>query len=185
MPRKAAILLGSPRKDGNSEQLAGAFARGASRAGYSLQTVRMHGLKIGGCIDCRRCWTNGSHCFLNDDMREVYKTLDDADVIVFAAPLYFYSWPSQIKPAWDRLLTYYMPNSKIDMSGRRAVLLTTAGDDSDTCFDGLRKSFELACAYCKWEIVGVICATGVYEAGAIAEKGGWLAKAESLGSNLT
>jgi multimeric flavodoxin WrbA len=117
-------------------------------------------------------------------MREVYKALDGADVIVFAAPLYFYSWPAQIKPVWDRLIPYYMPNSKIDMRGRRAVLLATAGDDSDTCFDGLRKSFELACAYCKWEIIGMICATDVYEFGAIAAKGDWLAKAESLGGNI-
>jgi multimeric flavodoxin WrbA len=184
MLKKTAILLGSPRKDGNSDSLAAAFAKGASQAGYSHQTVRMHGLKIGGCIDCRRCWTNGSHCFLNDDMKEVYKVLDHADVIVFAAPLYFYSWPAQIKSVWDRLLPYYMPNSKVDMRGRRAILLAAAGDDSDTCFDGLRKSFELACAYCKWEIAGMICATDVYEAGAIAGKGDWLAKAESLGRNI-
>jgi multimeric flavodoxin WrbA len=184
VPKKIAVLLGSPRKNGNSEQLAAALAKGAVNSGYRVQTLRLHGMKLGGCIDCRRCWTNGSHCFLHDDMSDVYHALDDANVIVFAAPLYFYSWPAQIKPVWDRLLPYYMPNSKVDMKGRTAVLLSTAGDSSDSCFGGLRKSFELCCAYCKWEIAGEICAADVYGAGEIASKGDWLARAEALGSRL-
>jgi multimeric flavodoxin WrbA len=116
-------------------------------------------------------------------MAEIYRALDNADVFVFAVPLYFYSWPAQIKPVWDRLLPYYMPDSKVDLRGRRAALLATAGDESASCFDGLRKSFELSCAYCKWEIAGEILACGVYAAGDIAS-GEWLARAEALGKSL-
>lgn len=182
--RNIAVLLGSPRRDGNSERLATAFAHGASEAGYKVTTLRMTGLKVGGCIDCRRCWSNGKHCFINDDMQTVYEALDDASTIVFATPLYFYSWSTQIKPVWDRLLPYFSENSKVDIRGRRAVLLATAGDDDSACFDGLKKSFELACGFCKWDIAGTICATDVYKAGEISEKGDWLQRAEALGRSM-
>ena len=184
MSRKMLVLLGSPRKNGNSELLAQSLVKGAEEAGYKTQTIRLNGMKIGGCIDCRRCWSNGSHCFLNDDMKEVYAALDDAEVIVFASPLYFYSWAAQIKPVWDRLLPYFSENSKVDVKGRRAILLATCGDEEDKAFDGLRKCFELACEYCGWKVEGTICAHSVYPAGEIKEKGDWLAQAEKLGKSL-
>lgn len=184
MPGKIAVILGSPRKNGNSEQLAAALSKGAAERGYETQTVRMHGKKINGCMDCRRCWTDGAHCFIKDDMASVYEALDSSDVFVFATPLYFYSWSTQIKPVWDRLIPYYMPNAKVDVKGRRAVLLATAGDTDAGCFAGLKKSFELACGFCKWKIAGTLCAFDVYTAGEIARKGDWLEKAEALGRTL-
>jgi multimeric flavodoxin WrbA len=184
MSQKITVILGSPRRDGNSARLAAALASGASEVGYKARNIRLHGLKIGGCIDCKRCWSNGTHCFLNDDMKEVYAELDDADVIVFASPLYFYSWTAQIKQVWDRLLPYLCENSKVDLRGRRVILLATAGDGDKRCFDGLRKSFELTCSHCGLRIAGEICAHGVHGAGEISEKGGWLARAEELGRSL-
>jgi multimeric flavodoxin WrbA len=184
MPRKVTVLLGSPRRSGNSETLAVSFAEGAAKSGYKAQMIRVNGLKIGGCIDCRRCWTNGSHCFLNDDMKEVYASIDKSSVITFVTPLYFYSWPTQIKPVWDRLLPYFSPNSKVDLSGHRAVLIATAGDDDDKCFDGLRKSFELACNYAKWKIAGELLVPGVHEAKAVSSKEEILKQAFEMGENL-
>jgi multimeric flavodoxin WrbA len=184
MSRKATILLGSPRRNGNSETLAASFAKGAAEAGFKVQTYRINGLRIGGCIDCRRCWTNGSHCFLNDDMKELYSAIDKSDVIAFVSPLYFFSWSTQIKPVWDRLLPYFSPRSKIDISGRTAVLLATAGDDTEASFDGMRSSFEMACKYAEWKIAGMLLATGLQDAGDVRKSGDWLAKAEKLGRSL-
>jgi multimeric flavodoxin WrbA len=117
-------------------------------------------------------------------MSDVYRALDDADVITFAVPLYFFSWPAQIKPVFDRLLPYYSADTKVGLAGRRTVLLAAAGDDDVSCFDGLRKTFELVCGYCGWKIAGEIYATGVYDVGDIAAKGDWLAQAEALGRAL-
>ncbi|GHV29938.1 hypothetical protein FACS1894167_09970 [Synergistales bacterium] len=186
MANKVTILLGSPRKkgSGNSELLADAFAAGAEEAGYEVSKIRLAGLKIAGCVDCRMCWSKGVHCAVDDDMKEVYSALDDADVIVYATPLYFFSWPAQIKPAWDRLLPYFSKKSKVSMAGRRAVLLAAAGDDEEDVFDGLKKSFELACRYCKWDNIGEICVPDVNEAGAVSGKKEWLEKARALGKSL-
>jgi multimeric flavodoxin WrbA len=182
--RTLAVLLGSPRRGGNSETLALRAVEGAEEAGFKTHVIRVTGLKIGGCIDCRRCWTSGSHCFLNDDMKEIYAVVDKAEAIIFASPLYFYSWSAQIKPAWDRLLPYFSKDSKVSLKGRKAILMATAGDTNASCFDGLKKSFELACEFAGIKIAAQILVPGVNEAGAIAEKTDALAEAFALGKSL-
>jgi multimeric flavodoxin WrbA len=184
MSKRITVLLGSPRRNGNSDTLASRFSGGAAENGYKVNSIRITGLKIGGCIDCRKCWSAGSHCFLNDDMKDVYAELDRTDVIAFVTPLYFYSWSSQIKPLWDRLLPYFSPNSKVDVKGRRAVLIATAGDDDASCFDGLKKSFELSCRYIKWDIAGELLAHGLYEAGAVSSDEVLLNRAFEMGKKL-
>jgi multimeric flavodoxin WrbA len=184
MRKKITIILGSPRRNGNSETLAVSLAKGASENGYISIATRINGLKINGCMGCRRCWSNGSHCFVNDDMKEIYAAIDKSDVMVFATPLYFYSWSSQIKSVWDRLLPYFSPNSKINVKARRVVLIASAGDNDESCFDGLKKSFELACAYAKWNIAGELLVPGVHEADAVSGNEGLLGRAFELGKSL-
>ena len=169
--KTVTILLGSPRRDGNSEQLAQAFAAGAEEKGYEVRYLRLAGKKLNGCLDCRHCWSTGAPCVQKDDMGEVYDALVAADVLVFATPLYFYSWSAQIKPVWDRLLPFFAENAKQNLKGRRAVLLACAGDAVDSAFDGLKKSFELACNYTQWPVAGIVCAADMYPKTDMAAKG--------------
>ena len=85
------ILLGSPRKEGNSEQLADSLAKGAGGNGYEVRKVRLAAKKLNGCLDCRKCWSAGTPCIQRDDMDSVYRDITAAEVLVFASPLYFYS----------------------------------------------------------------------------------------------
>ncbi len=179
------ILLGSPRAGGNTETLAEALARGAVENGCEVRRVRLQGKKLSGCLDCRRCWSAGAPCVQKDDMGEVYGAIADADVVVFASPLYFYSWSTQIKPVWDRLLPFYGENSEIDLRGKKTVLVTAAGDDDAACFGGLRESFRLGCGYTKWEIAGEIYAPGMYPKDAVATGGRkYIEEAYELGKRL-
>ena len=73
----------------------------------------------------------------NDDMDQVYPEIEDALSDRFVSPLYFYSWSSQIKPVWDRLLSYYMPGLSAN-SFQKAILLAAAGDTEERVFDGMR-----------------------------------------------
>ena len=185
MPKKITVLLGSPRRNGNSDTLAASFSKGAAESGFKASSIRITGLKIGGCIDCRRCWTNrAQHCFLNDDMKDVYAEIDKSDVITFVTPLYFYSWSTQIKPAWDRLLPYFHPKAKVSLKGKRTILIATAGDNDPSCFEGLKKSFELACDFAKWEIADILLAPGLHEADAAKSSEEWLKRAFEMGKNL-
>lgn len=179
------ILLGSPRKGGNTETLAEALASGAEENGCEVRRIRLQGKKLNGCLDCRRCWAMGAPCVQKDDMGEIYEAIADADAIVFASPLYFYSWSTQIKPVWDRLLSLFAKKSEIDVRGKKAVLISAAGDTDAECFDGLKASFRLACGYTKWEIAGVICAPGMYPKEAVAADGEkYTEEARELGKRL-
>lgn len=179
------ILLGSPRKDGNSEQLADSLAKGAEEAGYEVRKVQLAPKMLNGCVDCRKCWSTGRPCVQKDDMDSVYPDLEAADVLVFASPVYFYSWSSQIKPVWDRMLPYFMPDAPRTLADKRAVLLSTAGDNDDSCFAGIKASFKAACNFAKWPIEGIICAAGMYPKTDMADNGGrFLFEAHDLGKNL-
>jgi multimeric flavodoxin WrbA len=136
------LLLGSPRIGGNTEKIADALAEGAAEKGYEARKVHLAALTLKGCLDCRKCWSTGKPCIQNDDMDQVYPEIEDASVIAFVSPLYFYSWTSQIKPVWDRLLPYYMPGALVQLLPKKQY--SGAPAIRKRCFDGMRASFKLA-----------------------------------------
>ena len=179
------LLLGSPRVGGNSETVADAIASGAAEKGYEIRKVRLSALSLKGCMDCRKCWSSGAPCIQKDDMGKVHRDIEDSSVLVFVSPLYYYSWSSQIKPVWDRLLPYGMPNSERSLEGKGAILAATAGDEEDGLFDGMIASFDKSSQYLKWKILGHICVSGVYGKGEILTKGQkYLEEARALGRSL-
>ena len=91
-----SVLFGSPRKGGNSETLAEKILDHAP-AGSGIERFFLTQRRLEGCRDCRRCWTGGTPCVLQDDMAEIYHSLEKADLIFFVTPLYWYSWSAQIK----------------------------------------------------------------------------------------
>lgn len=96
------IIKGSPRKQGNTSLLAEEFSCGAKDAGHEVKEVLLKEKKIGDCLGCGACQKNGGHCVQKDDMTEIYEALMYADVIVFASPVYFYTWTSLTKRMIDR-----------------------------------------------------------------------------------
>lgn len=99
------ILVGSPRKRGNTDMLARAFAEGAQEK-HNVKMLRVADMDIAPCIGCNTCFSREDmSCFRKDDMDKVYKALSEADVLVIASPVYFYGISSQIKAAIDRLHT--------------------------------------------------------------------------------
>lgn len=183
--RVLTLLLGSPRAGGNSELLADSLAKGAVEKSYKIRKLRLAPMTLKGCVDCRRCWSAGKPCVQNDDMDKVYRDIEDASVIVFVSPVYFFSWSAQIKPVWDRLLPYGMPDAKRSVKGKKTIVLSTAGDNNTECFEGITASFRLASTYMKWDNIGEIYAHNIYEKGYIRTKGAkYLEQAKELGRSL-
>ena len=63
MNKKVLIISSSPRKSGNSETLAAAFAKGARKAGHQVVTVSLRGKQVGFCKGCFACLKLG-HCVI-------------------------------------------------------------------------------------------------------------------------
>ena len=91
MSKNVLILMGSPRKKGNTSILCDEFARGAEDAGHKVERIDVISKKIAGCLGCNGCQRNSGTCVQKDDMQEIYQKINDADIVVLASPVYYYT----------------------------------------------------------------------------------------------
>lgn len=161
--KNVLILSGSPRRGGNSDLLCDEFARGAAERGNHVEKIRVSDKKIGYCRACYYCRDNGGACVLKDDMAEVLQKMIDADVIVLASPVYFYSIDAQLKAVIDRTLARWT-----EVKNKEFYYIITCADGAKqsvmTTLDCLR-----AYADCVSGAIerGVIYGTGVYQKGEV------------------
>lgn len=175
------IVIGSPRKGGNSQIMADAFEAGAKEAGNEVRQVNVGHAKISGCIACESCFANGGKCAINDDMQPLYEEMEWADVIVYAFPMYFYSYPAQIKAFMDR--QFCAAGGRSGIMGKKVAMLMPFEDKDVHRADGVVKCFEICMDYCKQEIIGIILCNNVYEKGAI-EGNEALDRCRELGASI-
>ncbi len=181
--KRTVVLLGSPRRAGNSETLAEAFLNGAGERAGEVFRFHLSEMRISGCLDCRRCWSAGRPCVLEDPMNEIYNALGKSDLIVFVSPLYWYTWSGQIKPVLDRFLPFSSEKPLFDLKGKKAILVSTAGDPDSSCFDGLRFSYRTSCKLLGLENHSEILAHGIYKRNEI-NGSEWIRQAENIGKAL-
>ena len=112
MSKKVLILSGSPRKGGNSDILCDEFLRGAQDAGHKAEKIRVAEKKVAPCSGCYYCSTHGGACVHKDDMADILQKMIDADVIVLASPVYFYSISAQLKAVIDRTVARWQTRKK-------------------------------------------------------------------------
>ena len=106
MTKKILVLSSSFRKGGNSDTLCDQFVKGAVEAGHQVEKIFINDKQIGYCHGCGVC--NTTHkCVLHDDMAEILDKMIQADVIVMATPVYFYSMNGQMKTLIDRTVPRY------------------------------------------------------------------------------
>ena len=127
MSKKVLILSGSPRKGGNSDLLCGEFARGAQENGNEVEIIRVAAKKIAPCSGCYYCRAHNGECAHKDDMAEVLQKMIDADVIVMASPVYFYSIDAQLKAVIDRTVARWL-----EVKNKDFYYIVTMADE-DVC----------------------------------------------------
>jgi len=183
--KQVLVILGSPRKKGNSSMLAARISRGAKSAGGEVETVFLHALKISPCRGCDTCKKQDSKgCAIKDDMQEIYPKLLAADAWVIASPVYWFTMSAQTKIFMDRCyaLTAYAENPFV---GKRIAIAMSYGDVDpfrSGCVNALR-TFQDAYRYTGSKIVGMVYGSAV-EAGEIADNKALMQEAEELGKRL-
>ena len=100
MGKKVLVLSTSPRAGGNSETLADEFMRGAAEAGHDVKKICLYDKKINFCKGCLACQAT-QKCVIHDDAETIVAQMKQADVLVFAAPIYFYEMSGQMKTLLD------------------------------------------------------------------------------------
>jgi len=182
---KVLVLLGSPRKDGNSAALADMIARGAESAGAQVERVFLHGMKIAPCQSCYTCQKPDSKgCAIDDDMQDIFQKLIEHDSWVIASPVYWFNMSAQTKLFMDRC--FALPAyKKTAFSGKRIAIAMSYGDTdpfTSGCINALR-CFQDAFGYVGAKIVGMVYGSAM-EAGEIKSNTTLLKTAEELGKEL-
>ena len=106
MNKNVLVISASPRKGGNSDTLCDEFIRGAQESGNHAEKIFLASKNIKYCIGCGVCNTT-QKCVQKDDMAEILDKMVEADVIVLATPVYFYTMDAQMKTLIDRTVPRY------------------------------------------------------------------------------
>ncbi len=117
MAKRVMVFKGSPRKDGNSSTLAERAAEGARTAGAEVEVFSLHRMDIHPCDACDTCQETGV-CVLKDDMQELYPKLTQADAIVVASPIYWFTLSAQTKLFIDRWYALQIPGGN-ELAGKK------------------------------------------------------------------
>jgi len=137
MSRKVMVLTGSPRKKGNTNTVVSWFAKGAEEAGADVEIVDVASLKSknNGCIACLGCQKSDKfECVVDDEIKPVVSRIPEADILVFATPVYLFGPSAQLKLLVDRMysLIKFDPGKgsyRHNMGHLKIGLVATAGGD--------------------------------------------------------
>ena len=178
--KKVLVSSSSPRRMGNSDLLADAFIEGAREAGHTVEKINLHDKKIGFCKGCLGCQKT-QHCILRDDMDDILPRMQQAEVIAFASPVYFYSLCGQLKTLLDRTNPLFAG----DYAFRDIYLLASAADTDEKTMEGPKKAMEgwVVC-FEKTRLCGVVQALGVTESGDIRKTPAALDAARDMGRGI-
>ena len=179
MSKKVLIISTSVRANSNSEALANAFAEGAREAGNEVEMVSLRGKSLAFCRGCLACKKLG-RCAIQDDANSIIEKLMNAEVVVWATPIYYYQMSGQMKTMMDRANALYPESYKF----RDVYLLSTATEDGLHVDEGAVKGLNcwIAC-FERARFAGKVFAGGIEDPGAIAGHKA-LAEARSMGRTI-
>ena len=156
------ILSGSPRKGGNTESLAEAFAKGAV-AHHHVEIVSVRNYKVNPCLGCNICFKTNGACAQKDDMTLIYEKMSQADMLVIASPVYFYSISAQLKAIIDRFHNPIRDSFNI----QKMALLLVGAASLPELFDAILTEYNLCLKFFSIEDVGNVLVRGVKDKGDI------------------
>ena len=180
MSKKIVAVSASMRAGSNSGKLLDAFIAGAEAAGHEVEKISLRGMDLRYCQGCLACSRTG-RCVIRDDAQAVVDKISQADVVVFATPIYSYDMCGQLKTLLDRSNPmYYAGHYRF----RDVYLLTAAAwrDEEVTKRAAITLGGWLACLP-KARLVGTVFAGGVEGPGAV-EGHPALAEARRMGESV-
>lgn len=145
---KILVLNGSPRKNGNTSALVAAFKEGAESKQHVVEVVGVGNMKINGCLACEFCHGKGEgKCIQQDDMQSLYPKLAEADLVVFASPVHYWSFSGQLQSAITR---FYAPGAP---AAKKYAMILSSG--SEGVYDALIAQYKAMVEYFGAEDCGI------------------------------
>ncbi|MFC2035513.1 flavodoxin family protein [Chloroflexota bacterium] len=155
---KSIIVIGSPRRNGNSAILAGRVADGTRSVGGEVESYYLHEMNISPCDACDVCQEETTtECVINDDMKDLYRKLREANALVIASPIYWFTVSAQTKIFMDRCYALEGPQGNVLRGKQIGIVLTYLGSDpfNSGAVNALR-TFQDMFKYTGSNIVGMV-----------------------------
>lgn len=180
MSKKVLFISTSLREGSNSDILAKECEKGAREAGHDVEMISMKEKNIQFCIGCLACQRKGT-CVLKDDIAEIMAKVKEAEVIIYATPIYYYEMSGQMKTLLDRLNPLYSSDYKF----RDIYMIATAAEDDKSAFEKAYNGLQgwVDC-FEKATLKGMITGVGIGDASDAANHTGVMQKAFDMGKEL-
>lgn len=153
---KIIVLQGSPNIKGSTSILSEQFIKGAQEKGHEVTRFDVSRMDIKPCIGCVACGYEGP-CVQKDDNEMIKEALLNADMVVFASPLYYFGMSAQLKAVIDRFCSY---NSSLNRKHLKSALLTVAWEENDWAFEALMSHYHTLVKYLNLEDQGYVIGYG-------------------------
>lgn len=109
---KVIAINGSPRKSWNTATILNKLLEGANSQGADTELLHLYDLNYKGCISCFACKLKGGKsygkCAVNDDLRPIFRKIEEADVLILGSPIYLGSITGQMRAFLERLIFQYL-----------------------------------------------------------------------------
>lgn len=130
---KIIALMGSPRKKGNTAKVLSWVEAALLKLGHEFESISLYGKSINGCLACKKCKDkpDAVGCVQQDQAPEILEKMIQAELAIFASPIYFWGVTAQLKALIDRTyslyVNYHQPSHDSLVKGQRQALLVTGG----------------------------------------------------------
>jgi len=156
---KITTVLGSPKTNGNTAAVLEMFEKKVPPE-HRVERFNMVDVKVSGCKGCNACKKNPDDpaCIQQDDAEKILNSIIAAGAVVYASPLYCWSYPAELKALLDRhycLVTGYGTSDfRSLVAGRRASLLVTCAGPVENNADLIQTMFDRMSAFAQLDVVG-------------------------------
>ncbi len=161
---KLCILLGSPRKQGNTAALVEEFLRQWEQFGEKSQVISLYEYRIGPCLGCMTCQDrmDGLGCVQQDDFAELFQAMAEADLLLLATPIYAWYCTGPMKALLERAIyagnkNYGSQKGPALLAGTYVASLTTCGYPPEKGADLWEEGLKRLCRHSKMNYLGMFC----------------------------
>jgi multimeric flavodoxin WrbA len=178
--RSVLGIVGSPRRNGNTEILVDEVLKAAEENGAAVDKVILTKLDIGPCRACDTCRKTGK-CVQKDDMEELATKMKNSDVLVLGTPIYWWGPTAQFKAFLDRWYGVWRQGM---FKEKETVLVIPLEDKTESTYNPILNMFKAIMEYLHMNHVATVLAPGVLERGAVLNHQEFIDNAREIGGKL-
>jgi multimeric flavodoxin WrbA len=186
MTKRVIIVVGSPRKKGNCAVLAEEAYAGVGSSGADAEMIFLHEMSLKPCSACDACQAStDADCIIEDELTSFLPRLRQADALLIASPVYWFTFSAQTKLFIDR--AFYALNGPQGHALKRKPLglLMTYGDVDPFTSGAVNalRAFQDICNYIEAPVAGMVYGSAT-SVGDVRKQPDLLERAYELGKKL-